>query len=67
MAGGLLVSAGMVIASFARGVVDMYVTIGIVSGESLPCPLPPTCCAPSPVSQGALAPHTHTHTHTGCA
>lgn len=33
MAGGLLVSAGMVIASFARGVLDMYVTIGIVSGE----------------------------------
>ncbi|KAM7035375.1 monocarboxylate transporter 7 isoform 1-T1 [Acridotheres tristis] len=32
MAGGLLVSAGMVIASFARSVVDMYITIGIVSG-----------------------------------
>ncbi|XP_063265877.1 monocarboxylate transporter 7 isoform X2 [Prinia subflava] len=32
MAGGLLVSAGMVIASFARSVVDMYVTIGVVSG-----------------------------------
>ncbi|NWI57602.1 MOT7 protein, partial [Calyptomena viridis] len=32
MAGGLLISTGMVIASFARSVVDMYVTIGIISG-----------------------------------
>lgn len=41
MAGGLLVSAGMVIASFARSVVDMYITIGIVSGECPSCPLLP--------------------------
>ncbi|NXA48616.1 MOT7 protein, partial [Nothocercus julius] len=32
MAGGALISSGMVAASFARTVVDMYVTIGVVSG-----------------------------------
>ncbi|NXN18942.1 MOT7 protein, partial [Indicator maculatus] len=32
MAGGVLISTGMVIASFARNVVDMYVTIGLISG-----------------------------------
>nr|XP_021156033.1 monocarboxylate transporter 7 [Columba livia] len=32
MAGGVLISTGMVIASFARTVVDMYVTIGVISG-----------------------------------
>eukprot|EP00075_Anas_platyrhynchos_P037945 XP_027327198.1 monocarboxylate transporter 7 [Anas platyrhynchos] len=32
MAGGVLVSTGMVTASFARTVADMYVTIGLVSG-----------------------------------
>ncbi|XP_010191964.1 PREDICTED: monocarboxylate transporter 7 [Mesitornis unicolor] len=32
MAGGVLISIGMVTASFARSVVDMYVTIGIISG-----------------------------------
>lgn len=34
MAGGVLISTGMVTASFARTVVDMYVTIGVISGES---------------------------------
>lgn len=38
MAGGVLVSTGMVTASFARTVADMYVTIGIVSGELSPSP-----------------------------
>ncbi|NWX98619.1 MOT7 protein, partial [Nothoprocta ornata] len=32
MAGGVLISSGMVAASFARTVVDMYVAIGVVSG-----------------------------------
>ncbi|NXE48810.1 MOT7 protein, partial [Casuarius casuarius] len=32
MAGGVLISTGMVAASFARTVVDMYVAIGVVSG-----------------------------------
>ncbi|NXR14093.1 MOT7 protein, partial [Semnornis frantzii] len=32
MAGGVLISTGMVIASFARSIVDMYVTIGLISG-----------------------------------
>ncbi|KAF1527250.1 Monocarboxylate transporter 7, partial [Eudyptes chrysocome] len=32
MAGGVLISTGMVTASFARTVVDMYVTIGVISG-----------------------------------
>ncbi|NXU48424.1 MOT7 protein, partial [Turnix velox] len=32
MAGGVLISTGMVTAAFARTVVDMYVTIGIISG-----------------------------------
>lgn len=36
MAGGVLVSTGMVTASFARTVADMYVTIGLVSGELSP-------------------------------
>lgn len=54
MAGGLLVSTGMVVASFARSVVDMYVTIGVVSGESPSCPLPAT---------GLWLP---THTQMGC-
>lgn len=33
MAGGVLVSTGMITASFARSVVHMYITIGIISGE----------------------------------
>lgn len=41
MAGGVLISTGMVIASFARSVVDMYVTIGLISGEFPSC----TCSA----------------------
>lgn len=56
MAGGLLVSAGMVIASFARGVVDMYITIGIVSGE---CPSCLVLCSIPPArlpTHGAAAP-----------
>ncbi|XP_074116691.1 monocarboxylate transporter 7 isoform X3 [Sminthopsis crassicaudata] len=32
MAGGLLVSVGMMVASFAQNVVHMYITIGIISG-----------------------------------
>ncbi|KAM8945719.1 monocarboxylate transporter 7 [Pelodytes ibericus] len=32
MVGGFLVSLGMILASFARNVVEMYVTIGVVSG-----------------------------------
>ncbi|XP_069511164.1 monocarboxylate transporter 7 [Ambystoma mexicanum] len=32
MAGGFLVSLGMVTASFARNVVEMYLTIGLISG-----------------------------------
>ncbi|NWJ12080.1 MOT7 protein, partial [Crypturellus undulatus] len=32
MAGGALISSGMVAASFARTVVDMYIAIGVVSG-----------------------------------
>lgn len=63
MAGGLLVSTGMVIASFARSVVDMYVTIGIVSGES-PWPgLSPTCqtLRSLPRATRLWSPH------TGCA
>lgn len=33
MAGGVLVSTGMITASFAHSVVHMYITIGIISGE----------------------------------
>ncbi|XP_075034058.1 monocarboxylate transporter 7 [Mixophyes fleayi] len=32
MVGGFLISLGMIMASFARNVVEMYVTIGVVSG-----------------------------------
>ncbi|XP_006017408.1 monocarboxylate transporter 7 [Alligator sinensis] len=32
MAGGILVSAGMITASFAHSVVEMYITIGVISG-----------------------------------
>lgn len=33
MAGGLLVSTGMVVASFSQEVYHMYITIGIISGK----------------------------------
>ncbi|NXC21590.1 MOT7 protein, partial [Corythaeola cristata] len=33
MAGAVLISTGMVIASFSHSVVDMYITIGVISGE----------------------------------
>lgn len=33
MLGGLLVSLGMMAASFARTIVDMYIAIGLVSGN----------------------------------
>ncbi|NP_001080307.1 solute carrier family 16 member 6 L homeolog [Xenopus laevis] len=32
MVGGILISTGMIVASFARSVVEMYVTIGLISG-----------------------------------
>ncbi|XP_030064332.1 monocarboxylate transporter 7 [Microcaecilia unicolor] len=32
MVGGLLVSTGMITASFARNIIEMYITIGVVSG-----------------------------------
>ncbi|XP_053563659.1 monocarboxylate transporter 7 [Bombina bombina] len=32
MLGGFLVSLGMILASFARNIVEMYITIGVVSG-----------------------------------
>lgn len=36
MAGGVLVSTGMVVASFSREVYHMYVAIGIVTGKCFP-------------------------------
>lgn len=36
MAGGILVSAGMITASFAHSVVEMYITIGVISGKLAP-------------------------------
>lgn len=33
MAGGLLVSIGMVVASFSREVYHMYIAIGVISGK----------------------------------
>uniref|UniRef100_A0A8C5RCS8 Monocarboxylate transporter 7 n=1 Tax=Leptobrachium leishanense TaxID=445787 RepID=A0A8C5RCS8_9ANUR len=32
MVGGVLISLGMILASFARNVIEMYITIGVVSG-----------------------------------
>jgi len=46
MAGGVLISTGMVTASFAHTVVDMYVAIGVVSGESSCRPTRPTLRSP---------------------
>lgn len=63
MAGGVLISTGMVTASFARNVVDMYVTIGVISGESSYSRTFQTLCSrlrlPASVALvgGSLAPH----------
>lgn len=36
MAGGLLISTGMVAASFSQRVYHMYISIGVISGECVP-------------------------------
>lgn len=59
MAGGVLISTGMVIASFARTVVDMYVTIGVISGESsCSCTCPTLCWHLQLLARGVLLPMT---------
>lgn len=59
MAGGVLISTGMVVASFARTVVDMYVTIGVISGESSrSCTCPTLCWLLRLLARGVLLPTT---------
>lgn len=54
MAGGVLISTGMVIASFARSVVDMYITIGVISGElSYSCTSEPFTLPRLPAKRGS--------------